>query len=206
MPPSTYPRDLVGYGRKPPNAQWPGGARIAVQFVLNYEEGGENNILDGDAGIGSVAVGDHRRAAVAGQTPYEHGVDLRIWLARRLLAYLATVSAQGHPGDRVWRGDALARNGEAVAAMKEAGWEIASHGLRWIEYKDFAEAEERAHLNEAIRGPHAADRIASARLVSGRCSSNTLRARDGGGRLPLRRRQYTPTTCPTGSRGRRGRI
>ena len=99
----NYPRDMVGYGRTPPFADWPGGARVAVQFVINYEEGGENNILHGDARVRGVPVGDRRRGALAGPAPHEHGVDLRIRLARRLLAAAPHVHRAQHAGDRLCR-------------------------------------------------------------------------------------------------------
>ncbi len=85
-PMTVYPRDLIGYGRNPPNADWPGGARMAVQFVLNYEEGGENRVLHGDAGQRAVSLGDHRCRELPGASS-QHGVDLRVRLARRRLAH-----------------------------------------------------------------------------------------------------------------------
>jgi putative urate catabolism protein len=151
MPDPAYPRDLIGYGRTPPDPKWPGGARIAVQFALNYEEGGESSILHGDAAsesflteiIGTQPLPGQRNPIA--ESTYEYGPRAGFWRIWRLFTgrrvpltvYAVTM--------------ALARNPEAVAAMREADWEIASHGLRWIEYKDFAEAEERRHLDEAIR-------------------------------------------------------
>ena len=89
MADAEYPRDLRGYGRNPPDPHWPGRARIAVQFVVNFEEGGENNILHGDPRLRSLPVGCARRTAVAGTTPRQYRIDVRIWLARRLLAAMA---------------------------------------------------------------------------------------------------------------------
>ena len=122
----TYPRDMVGYGRNPPDPKWPGGAKVAVQFVVNYEEGGESNILHGDPSSECAALRNRRRAALAGPAPHEHGVALRIRLARRFLAALAHVhAAAASPSpSSAWR-PRMARNPEAVAAMNEAGWEIA---------------------------------------------------------------------------------
>jgi OHCU decarboxylase len=179
---ADYPRDLVGYGRDRPHAQWPGGARIAVQFVVNYEEGGENNILHGDAAseaflseiVGAQPWPGQRHMNM--ESIYEYGSRAGFWRLHRLFTERAmpvTVFAVA---------SAMARNPGAVAAMNEAGWEIASHGLKWIEYKDFSAAEERAHIAEAIR-VHA--EIAGARpegFYQGRASEHTLTltAEEGG--------------------------
>src|SRR5215475_2734038 len=146
-----YPRDLVGYGRTPPQPRWPGGARIAVQFVMNYEEGGENCILDGDAAseaflseiVGAQPWPGQRHINM--ESIYEYGSRVGFWRLWRLF------TQRGLPLTVYGVAFALMRNAEAVAAMREADWEIASHGLRWIEYKDFSEEQERAHLQEAIR-------------------------------------------------------
>ena len=147
----TYPRDMIGYGRNPPHAAWPGGARIAVQFVINYEEGGENCILHGDAAseaflseiVGAQPWPGQRHMNM--ESIYEYGSRAGFWRLWRLFTSRAVpVTVYGVA-------TALMRNPEAVAAMKEADWEIASHGLKWIEYKDFTEEAEREHLMEAIR-------------------------------------------------------
>jgi putative urate catabolism protein len=147
----TYPRDMIGYGRNPPDPQWPGGARVAVQFVVNYEEGGESNILHGDP------TSEWLLSEIVGAQPwpgqrhmnmeslYEYGSRAGFWRLWRLFTQRAipvTVYAVA---------TAIARNPDAVAAMNEAGWEIASHGLKWLEYRDFPEDEERRHIAEAIR-------------------------------------------------------
>ncbi len=146
-----YPRDLVGYGETPPDPQWPGDARIAVQFVINYEEGGENSILHGDAAseaflseiVGAQAWPGQRHLNM--ESIYEYGSRAGFWRLHRLFdAARIPVTVYGVA-------TALERNPAAVAAMQRAGWEIASHGLKWIEYKDFTKEEERAHLREAIR-------------------------------------------------------
>jgi OHCU decarboxylase len=147
--PNRYPRDFTGHGPTPPDPAWPGGARIAVQIVLNYEEGGENNILHGDAAseaflseiVGASAWPGQRHWNM--ETIYEYGARAGFWRLHAMLKDLP-VTVYGVA-------TALARGPEQVAAMKDAGWEIASHGLKWIEYKDFSEAEERAHMEEAIR-------------------------------------------------------
>ncbi|HUG60968.1 MAG TPA: allantoinase PuuE [Methylomirabilota bacterium] len=147
----SYPRDMIGYGRTPPAAAWPDGANIAVQFVVNYEEGGENNILHGDAAseaflseiVGAQAWPGQRHWNM--ESIYEYGSRAGFWRLWRLF------TDRGVPVTVYGVATALARNGEVVAAMKEADWEIASHGLKWIEYKDFDLEAERAHMAEAIR-------------------------------------------------------
>ena len=145
-----YPRDLVGYGRSQPHPKWPDRARIAVQFVVNYEEGGENCILHGD--LASEAFLSEIASAVplAGQrhmnieSCYEYGSRAGFWRLYRLF------TDRQIPVTVYGIAMALARNPDAVAAMREADWEIASHGYRWIDYKDFSESEERAHMEQAI--------------------------------------------------------
>jgi len=149
--PDTYPRDLIGYGRTPPDPRWPGNARIAVQFVLNYEEGGENNILHGDPAseaflseiVGAQPWPGQRHMNM--ESVYEYGSRAGFWRIWRLF------TRRRVPLTVYGVATALERNPEAVAGMKEAGWEIASHGLKWIEYRDVPEAVEREHLVEAVR-------------------------------------------------------
>ncbi len=169
-----YPRDLVGYGRKPPHPRWPGEARVALQFVINYEEGGENSILHGDAAseaflseiVGAVPWPGQRHMNM--ESIYEFGSRAGYWRLHRMFTERklpVTVFAVA---------TAMARHPDLVASMNEAGWEIASHGLKWIEYKDFAKADEAAHIDQAIR-LHA--QVAGARplgFYQGRCSANTL--------------------------------
>ncbi|MCC6777617.1 MAG: allantoinase PuuE [Hyphomicrobiales bacterium] len=173
---SNYPRDLLGYGRHPPDPRWPGRARIAVQIVVNYEEGGERNILHGDATseaflsdvLGAVPWPNQRHMNV--ESMYEYGSRAGFWRLWRML------SALGIPVTVFGVATALARCPEAVAAMCEAQWEIASHGLKWIDYKDVPEAEERAHLAEAIRIHTAATGARPLGWYTGRSSVNTLNA------------------------------
>lgn len=147
----TYPRDMVGYGRTPPDPQWPGGANVAVQFVVNYEEGGESSILHGDPTsewllseiVGAEPRPDARHMNM--ESLYEYGSRAgfwRIWRAFTERDIPVTVYAVAM---------AMARNPDAVAAMNEASWEIASHGLRWLDYKDFSPDQERRHIDEAVR-------------------------------------------------------
>jgi chitin deacetylase len=172
---SDYPRDLRGYGREPPHARWPGNARVAVQFVINYEEGGENCILHGDAAseaflsevVGAAPWPGQRHMNM--ESMYEYGARAgfwRLWRAFTARQMPVTVFGVAH---------AMMRGPEQVAAMREAQWEIASHGLKWIEYKDFSEADERAHIREAVR---IHTEMAGERPVGfyqGRCSAQTLK-------------------------------
>jgi len=147
----TYPRDLIGYGRTPPDPRWPGNARIAVQFVLNYEEGGENNLLHGDPAseaflseiVGAQPWPGMRHMNM--ESVYEYGSRAGFWRIWRLF------TRERVPLTVYGVATALKRSPEAVAGMREAGWEVASHGLKWIEYKDVSEAVEREHLLEAVR-------------------------------------------------------
>ncbi len=148
---SAYPRDMKGYGRNPPDPKWPGGAKVCVQFVVNYEEGAENNILHGDAASEAFLSEIVGAAQWPGQrhwnmeSIYEYGARAGFWRLWRLF------TARNIPVTVYGVAHALMRSPEQVGAMKEAGWEMASHGLKWIEYKDYAKEEERAHLMEAIR-------------------------------------------------------
>lgn len=170
-----YPRDLVGYAGNPPDPRWPGQARVAVQFVINYEEGAENSVLHGDAGseaflsemVGARSVPGAR--AMAMESLYEYGSRAGFWRLRRLFV------ERGLPVTVFGVAAAMARNPEAVEAMLDAGWEIASHGLRWIDYQDIPEEVERAHIRDCI-ALHA--RLTGSRPLGwyqGRTSPNTAR-------------------------------
>ncbi|MEM1237750.1 MAG: allantoinase PuuE [Pseudomonadota bacterium] len=180
--PPRYPRDMAGYGQTPPDPAWPGGARIAVQFVVNYEEGGENNILHGDAASEAFLSEIVGAAAWPGQrhwnmeSIYEYGARAGFWRLHRLFS-----EARIRP--TVYGvATALARSPDQVKAMHAAGWEMASHGLKWIEYKDFSEAEERAHMDEAIALHTAVTGSRPEGWYTGRCSTQTERlvAEEGG--------------------------
>lgn len=170
-----YPRDLIGYGRQTPDPKWPGGANVAVQFVINYEEGGESCILDGDPGSENLLSEIVGAASWPGQrnlnmeSIYEYGSRAGFWRLHRMFTSLnLPVTVYGVTL-------AMARNPEAVAAMNEAGWEIASHGYRWLEYKDFSEDVERQHILEAVR---LHTEVAGERpygMYQGKPSDNTLR-------------------------------
>lgn len=145
-----YPRDLIGYGQTVPHPHWPHNARIAVQFVINYEEGGENCILHGDSAseaflseiVGALPFPGLRHLSM--ESCYEYGSRSGFWRLRQLF------TERQIPVTVYGVAMALARNPEAVAAMLAAKWEIASHGYRWIDYKDFSESAEREHLHQAI--------------------------------------------------------
>ncbi|MGV9664864.1 allantoinase PuuE [Nocardia niigatensis] len=146
----NYPRDMVGYGPNPPHPQWPGNANIAVNFVLNYEEGGENNVLDGDeasetflSDIVPAAAFPNRHMSM--ETIYEYGSRAGLWRVLRLF------EARGIPLTVFGVARALERNPEAVAAFKRNGYDICSHGLRWISYQMMDTETERAHMEEAVR-------------------------------------------------------
>ena len=169
---TRYPRDLTGHGAHVPAANWPNGAKIAVQIVLNYEEGGENSILHGDAASEAFL------SEITGAQPwpgqrhwnmesiYEYGARAGFWRVYRLLKDLP-ITVYGIA-------TALARSPEQVAAMKSAGWEIASHGLKWIEHKDMAPEEERAQIREAIRLHTEVVGAPPRGWYTGRCSMNTV--------------------------------
>ena len=170
-----YLRDMIGYGATPPDAAWPEGAKIAVQIVLNYEEGGENSILHGDAASEAFLSEIVGAASWPGQrhwnmeTIYEYGARAGFW---RLFSLF---KSHGIPVTVFGVASALARSPEQVEAMRGAGWEIASHGLKWIEYKDFSEDDERAHMTEAIRLHTEVTGARPLGWYTGRCSSNTVR-------------------------------
>jgi OHCU decarboxylase len=146
-----YPRDMLGYGRTPPDPRWPGGARIAVQFVVNYEEGGENNVLHGDAAseaflseiVGAAPWPGKRHWNM--ESIYEYGARAGFWRLYRLF------TTRNVPVTVYGVATALKRSPAQVRAMQEANWEIASHGLKWIDYRDHDIEHERNDLHEAIR-------------------------------------------------------
>ena len=145
-----YPRDLIGYGPNPPDPGWPGGARLAVQLVLNYEEGGENTILHGDAASEaflSEIVGAEPRAGVrhlSMESLYEYGSRVGVWRLLRLF------EERGIPITLFAVAMALERNPAVAEAAMAAGHEVCSHGYRWIDYQYVPEAVEREHLHKAV--------------------------------------------------------
>jgi allantoinase len=171
---SEYPRDLVGYGRNPPHARWPGGARVALQFVLNYEEGGENCVLHGDPAsetflseiIGAQAFPMRHMSM---ESLYEYGSRAGLWRVLRLF------EERGLPLTVFAVAMALRRHPEAASAFRELGHEIACHGLRWISYQNVDEATERAHMLEAVQILRELTGEAPLGWYTGRDSPNTRR-------------------------------
>ena len=169
-----YCRDVHGYGQTPPKAAWPGEARVAVQFVLNYEEGGENCVLHGDAASEAFLSEIVGAAQWPGQrhwnmeSIYEYGARAGFWRLHRLL------TEKSVPVTVYGVATALQRSPAQVAAMIEAGWEIASHGLKWVEHKDMPAEEERAAIAEAIRLHTLVTGTRPRGWYTGRCSVNTV--------------------------------
>jgi putative urate catabolism protein len=171
----AYPRDLVGYGGTPPPAGWPGGARLALSFVLNYEEGAENSVLHGDAGaetflseiVNAQPVPGARHVSM--ESLYDYGARAGFWRIRRafdergmtLTVFGVAMAMQRHPA--------------AVEAMLQSGWEIASHGYRWINYQTVPEAVERAHMQRAIEIHRALTGARPLGWYTGRTSPQTAR-------------------------------
>jgi putative urate catabolism protein len=177
-----YPRDLIGYGARPPLANWPGQARVAVQFVINYEEGGENCVLHGDPAseaflseiIGAPAIPGMRHMNM--ESIYEYGARAGFWRLHRMF------TERNLPVTVYGVAMALERNPGVVEAMLAADWEIASHGYRWIDYQHLDESVEREHLKHAIE---IHTRVTGSRPLGwylGRCSpdSHRLVAEEGG--------------------------
>jgi allantoinase len=168
-------RDLVGYGASPPDPQWPGGARLALSFVLNYEEGGENTPLEGDPAseaflhevVGAPPTIGRRNLNT--ESMFEFGSRAGFWRVHRIFW------KHGLPLTVFAVAQALERNPEAAQAMVDVGWEVASHGWRWIDYGEFSEDEERVHMQRAIE---AIERVCGVRPVgwyTGRGTENTRR-------------------------------
>lgn len=170
----NYPRDLFGYGRTPVHPQWPGQARVALQFVLNYEEGGENNVLHGDAAsetflseiIGAAAFPARHMSM---ESIYEYGSRAGLWRLLRMF------EDRKLPLTVFGVSMALKRHPEAVAAFKQLGHEIACHGLKWISYQNVDEATERAHMAEAVQIIRDLTGAAPQGWYTGRDSPNTRR-------------------------------
>ncbi|MBC7857561.1 MAG: allantoinase PuuE [Burkholderiaceae bacterium] len=170
----NYPRDLIGYGRNPPHPRWPGQARIALQFVLNYEEGAENNVLHGDAGSETflsemIGAPSFPMRHMSMESLYEYGARAGLWRLLRLF------EQRGLPLTVFGVAMALKRNPDAVAAFRELGHEIACHGLRWISYQEVDEATERAHMREAVDIFRELTGAAPLGWYTGRDSPNTRR-------------------------------
>ncbi|WP_062264229.1 allantoinase PuuE [Endozoicomonas arenosclerae] len=170
---NNYPRDLTGYGKTPPHAQWPGQSRIAVQFVINYEEGGENSVLHGDKAseaflseiIGAQAYDGMRHISM--ESIYEYGSRAGFWRLHRMF------TQRNIPVTVYGVAMAMQRNPEAVQAMLDSDWEIASHGYRWIDYQFHDLEEEREHMQKAIQIHKELTGSRPLGWYTGRCSPNT---------------------------------
>ncbi|TCR63361.1 allantoinase PuuE [Bosea sp. BK604] len=173
MTDKTYPRDLAGYGRTPPNPHWPGNARIAVQFVINYEEGGENNILHGDAAseaflseiVGAAPWPGQRHMNM--ESIYEYGSRAGYWRLWRMF------TERNMPVTVFAVASALARYPKIAGSMQEAGWEIATHGLKWVDYRNVPSEQERADIAGAIRIQREITGERPLGFYQGRTSENT---------------------------------
>lgn len=172
---NKYPRDMVGYGAHPPDPQWPSGARLALNFVLNYEEGGERNILHGDDTSESYLteivglepkVGERSRSV---ESMYEYGSRAGFWRLHRML------TARSVPVTVYGVTMALERNPQAVRAMVDAGWEIACHGYRWFDFNALAEHEERQLIAQSVERHTALTGSRPLGSYVGRHSMNTRR-------------------------------
>lgn len=170
----AYPRDLVGYGANPPQANWPNKAKIAVQFVLNYEEGGENCVLHGDEHseiflseiVGAQAYPERHMSM---ESIYEYGSRAGFWRLYNLFQrYNVPITVFGVTM-------AMQRNPDAVNAMLEANWEIASHAMRWIHYQDMPEDQERKLIEASIQLHQALTGEKPKGWYTGRTSPNTLK-------------------------------
>lgn len=171
-----YPRDLIGYGGQPPHAAWPGGARVALSFVLNVEEGSETNVLHGDArnesSLSEVVGGRHPAGMrdLGMESLYDYGPRAGFWRIHRLFA------ERNLPLTVYACAMALERNPVATEAMAAAGWEFAGHGWRWINHYELSEDEERDHIARAIE---ITERLTGQRLKGWYCryapSPNTRR-------------------------------
>lgn len=173
--PKRYPRNMTGYGATPVDVVWPNGAKVAVQIVLNYEEGGENCVLHGDAGSeaflsdipGAAAWPDQRHWNM--ESLYDYGARAGFWRLHKLF------TQRQIPITIYGVATALARSPEQVDAMKTAGWDIASHGLKWVEHKDMPEDQERAAILDAIQLHTEVVGAPPRGWYTGRCSENTVR-------------------------------
>ncbi len=170
-----YPRDMVGYGAEPPHVNWPNNSRVAVQFVVNYEEGGENCVLHGDSAseaflseiVGAVPYTGQRHMNM--ESIYEYGSRAGFWRLRRVF------TSRNMPVTVFAVAMAMQRNPDAVAAMREADWEIASHGYRWIDYQSIDAATELEHQRQAIEIHSEMTGSQPLGWYLGRCSPNSHR-------------------------------
>ena len=177
-------RDFVGYGGTPPHPRWPGGARIALNIVINYEEGSELSFADGD-GVTETGLteggGGFAGRDLAAESMYEFGARVGFWRVLRIL------SERNAPATIFGCALALERNAAACAAIRETGFDVCSHGWRWIRHQELSLEQEREHIRRAVEFDHSDDRRASARLVLPLWPEREhATARRRGRRVPLR--------------------
>ena len=182
---TDYPRDMRGYGRAYLRANWPGGARTAVQFVINYRRRRRELRVARRCRLRGFPVRNCRRAADRRPAPHEHGVDLRIRLACRFLATASHVHGARYAGHGFGVAMALERNPEAVVAMQDSGWEIASHGYRWIDYPVRRRSHRTRALDEGDRASRTRNRGAPGGLVPGPLQPEQPSHGGRGGRLRI---------------------
>ena len=171
----TYPRDMIGYGQTPPTVEWPNKARIALQFVVNYEEGGENCVLHGDKAseaflseiVGAQPLEGVRHMNM--ESIYEYGARAGFWRLHRMF------TERNMPVTVFGVATALERNPQVVEAMLKADWEIASHGLKWIDYQYVPAEVERAHIQQALEIHKRMTGSLPEGWYTGRMSPNTRR-------------------------------
>ena len=200
---SDYPRDMVGYGRTRRTRSGPAAPRIAVQFVLNYEEGAENYVLDGDPSSETFLSEMHPGRAVP-QSAHEHGVALRVRLAGRIVARAEDFRTTRIPLTIFAVARAMQRNPEAVARFRELGHEIACHGLRWKSYQLIDRDTERAHMAEAVQILRDLTGAAPLGWYTGRDSPHTRRPGRRARRLRLRLRLLRRRPAVLGAGARHG--
>ncbi|MEM1260937.1 MAG: allantoinase PuuE [Pseudomonadota bacterium] len=190
MADDAYPRDLVGYGQHAPMVQWPGNARVALQFVINYEEGGENCVLHGDREseaflseiVGAQPITSARHMNM--ESLYDYGSRVGFWRLHRLF------TERQLPVTVFGVAMAMERNPAVVDAMLAADWEIASHGYRWIDYQHIDEAIEREHLEMAIEIHQRLTGSRPSGWYLGRCSPNSHRMAADYGRFEYNADSY----------------
>jgi len=198
---TDFARDLVGYGGTPPHPHWPGEARIAVNFVMNYEEGSEYNALDDGVSEGTLTESGSSNYGVKGRDlaaegMFEYGSRVGFWRVHRLF------KERGLPLTVFGCALALERNPKVAAAIRESDWDVCSHGWRWIKHYELSEAEEREHIRKAIESMKEDGGRAAARLVLPLRPEREHPAADrGGGRLPLRFRRLQRRAALLGAGG-----
>ena len=204
--PLTYDRDLIGYGANPPNPKWPGGARLAINFVMNYEEGSEPSVQDGE-GFTEVGLTEAHRLGqgvkgrdLAGEGMFEYGSRVGFWRLMRLF------QERKLPMTVFGCALALERHKPAADAIRASGFDVCCHGWRWIKHYELTEAEEREHIRKAVASLRDHGGRAAARLVLPlRAERQHAAPHRRGGRVPVSIRTTMATSCRSGRRSTAGR-